>query len=170
MNPRLDALISKYESGVITRRDLLGALTALVASQRTVTAAEPLIGPVRQLNHVTIFVENVHRSVAFYQNLFGMPVLTPQDPGINLAAGSSFVGVYPGQGRPGINHMCLGLDNFDADATLKKLTDQGVAASIRLRGDTKELYFTDPDNIRVQLQDVRYRGGVGPLGDRDPTR
>jgi len=170
MTPRLDALISEFENGVITRRELLGALTALVASQRAATAAEPLVAPVRQLNHVSIFVENVQRSVAFYQNLFGMPVLTLQDPGVNLAAGASFVGVYPGQGRPGINHLCLGLDNFDADATLKKLTSQGVAASIRLRGDTKELYFTDPDNIRVQLQDVRYRGGVGPLGDRDPAR
>ena len=45
-----------------------------------------------------------------------------------------------------------------------------VLARIRLRGDTKELYFNAPDNVRVQLQDVRYRGGVGPLGDRDPRR
>ena len=50
---------------------------------------------------------------------------------------------------------------------LKKLTDQGLDGTIRLRDDTKELYFMDPDNIRVQLQDVRCRGGVGPLGDRD---
>ena len=40
--------------------------------------------------------------------------------------------------------------------------------NIRLRGDTKELMFTDPDNIRVQLQDVSYTGGVGPLGNRYP--
>lgn len=32
----------------------------------------------------------------------------------------------------------------------------------------RELYFTDPDNIHVQLQDIRYRDGAGPLGDRDP--
>jgi hypothetical protein len=51
---------------------------------------------------------------------------------------------------------------------LKKLTDRGLKGAIRLRGDTKELYFSDPDGIRVQLQDVSYRGGVGPLGDRDP--
>jgi hypothetical protein len=28
----------------------------------------------------------------------------------------------------------------------------------------KELYFTDPDNIRIQLQDVSYCGGSGRLG------
>src|SRR5262249_45951658 len=97
------------------------------------------------------------------------PVLTRQDPGINLAAGNGFLGIYPGQGPArGINHICLGLNNFDADTVLKQLTEEGLKANIRLRGDTKELYFSDPDGIRVQLQDVRYRGGVGPLGDRDP--
>jgi len=60
------------------------------------------------------------------------------------------------------------MPNFDPDAVLKRLTDRGIRANIRLRGDTKELYFTDPDNISVQLQDAKYRGGVGVLGDRDP--
>jgi len=79
------------------------------------------------------------------------------------------LGIYPAQGRPtGINHVCFGLNNFDADAVLRKLAEAGVKGSIRLRGDTKELHFTDADNVGVQLQDVRYRGGTGPLGDRDP--
>ena len=60
------------------------------------------------------------------------------------------------------------MDSFDADAVLKQLLDRGIKANIRLRGDTKELYFTDPDGIRVQLQDVKYKGGTGPLGDKDP--
>jgi hypothetical protein len=34
-----------------------------------------------------------------------------------------------------------------------------------LRGDTKELYFNDPDNVRVQLQDATYKGGTGVLGN-----
>jgi catechol 2,3-dioxygenase-like lactoylglutathione lyase family enzyme len=111
----------------------------------------------------------MQRSKQFYQDLFGMPLLTPQDPGVNLKAGAGFLGIYPGQpGTTGINHVCFGLENFDADTVLKKLAGKGVRASIRLRGDTKELYFTDPDNIRVQLQDVSYIGGVGPLGNRSP--
>ena len=58
------------------------------------------------------------------------------------------------------------MENFDADAVVKKLAERGVQASIRLRGDTKALYFTDPDGIRVQLQDVKSKGGTGPLGDQ----
>jgi catechol 2,3-dioxygenase-like lactoylglutathione lyase family enzyme len=165
----LELLLSRYEKGQMSRRELLGALAAIVVAAPATAADQPAIGTVKQLNHVTLFVQDVQKSVTFYQSLFGMPVLTPQEPGINLKAGSGFIGVYPAQGRAtGINHVCLGLDNFAPDIVLKKLTDRGLDANIRLRGDTKELYFTDPDGVRVQLQDVRYRGGVGPLGDRDP--
>jgi catechol 2,3-dioxygenase-like lactoylglutathione lyase family enzyme len=171
MSVGLEQLLGRYESGHLSRREFLGALSALVvAAPQAATAAEPGIGTVRQLNHVTLFVQHVQKSVDFYQGLFGMPVLTRQDPGINLNTGAGFLGIYPAQDHMiGINHVCFGLDNFDADATLKKLADRGVTGNIRIRGSTKELYFNDPDNIRVQLQDVAYRGGVGPLGDRDPT-
>jgi len=165
----LELLLNRYEKGQISRRELLGALSAIAVAAPATAADQPAIGTVEQLNHVTLFVQDVQKSVAFYQSLFGMPVLTPQAPGVNLKAGSSFLGIYPAQGGAvGINHVCLGLDGFDADVTLTRLRDRGLDANVRLRGDTKELYFTDPDKIRVQLQDVRYRGGVGPLGDRDP--
>lgn len=169
MREQIDELLTCYETGHINRRQLLGALATLLMLARRSSAAEPAIGSVKQLNHVTIFVENVQKSVDFYQRLFGMPVLTPQPPGINLKAGTSFLGIYPAQGRPtGIDHFCLTLDGFDADHILEKLSSHGLTGSIRRRGDTKELMFTDPDNIRVQLQDVSYTGGVGPLGNRYP--
>jgi catechol 2,3-dioxygenase-like lactoylglutathione lyase family enzyme len=169
MHEQLDGLLNQYETGHLTRRQLLAAMTAMVAAPAAVAAEAP-IGTVQQLNHVTIFVPNVQKSVQFYQDLLGMPVLTRQNPGINLNAGTGFLGIYPSpQAASGsINHFCLGMPNFDPDAVLKRLTDRGIRANIRLRGDTKELYFTDPDNISVQLQDAKYRGGIGVLGDRDP--
>jgi catechol 2,3-dioxygenase-like lactoylglutathione lyase family enzyme len=168
MIAQLDGLLTRYETGQISRRELLGGLTA-IAMAPVSAAAQPAIGTAESINHVTVFVQDVQKSVEFYQGLFGMPVLTRQDAGVNLQAGSSFFGIYPAQiGAAGINHVCFGLRNFDADAVLAKLTDAGISGNIRLRGDTKELYFTDADNVRVQLQDTRYRGGTGPVGDRDP--
>jgi catechol 2,3-dioxygenase-like lactoylglutathione lyase family enzyme len=166
MIAQLDGLLNRYEAGLISRRELLGALTAIAMAPELATA-KPSIGMAASVNHVTIFVQDVQKSVAFYQRLFGMPVLTHQDPGVNLRVGSSFLGIYPAQGRPtGINHVCLGMKNFDVDAVVTKLAAADIAGHIRLRGDTKELYFTDADNVLVQLQDTSYRGGVGPLGDR----
>jgi len=179
MSPGFDQLLRRYENGRMTRRELLAALTAVAvapaASAGTIAAAsgQPIapLGPVKQLNHVSIFVPDVKKSTQFYQDLLGMPVLTHQDPGINLNAGAGFLGIYPApqnatQGS--INHLCLAVENFDADKVLKTLTDRGTRARIRQRGDTKELYLTDPDGISVQLQDASYVGGTGLLGNKKP--
>ena len=169
----LDSLLHQYETGSLSRRELLGALALFVAAPALTDAAQATtpVGAVKSMNHVSVFVPSVQKSVEFYQGLFGLPLLTKQDPGINLSTGSGFLGIYPAQAGAttgSINHVCFGMENFDADAVLKQLTDRGVKGNIRLRGDTKELYFTDPDGIRVQLQDVKYKGGTGVLGDKEP--
>lgn len=167
----LDALLKQYEDGSLSRRELLAALAMLVAAPAATAAqtATP-IAAVKSMNHVTVFVPNVQKSVDFYQGVFGMPILTKQDAGINLSTGTGFYGIYPAPNATtgSINHVCFGIENFDADAVLKQLTARGVKGSIRMRGETKELYFTDPDGIRVQLQDVKYIGGTGVLGDKPP--
>ena len=76
MSAGLDQLLNRYENGHITRRELIGALSALVVAAPAATAAEPPIGAVKQINHVSIFVPDVQKSVKFYQDLLGMPVLT----------------------------------------------------------------------------------------------
>jgi catechol 2,3-dioxygenase-like lactoylglutathione lyase family enzyme len=167
----LDTLLSQYENGRLSRRELLGALAALTVAASAAPAAAAPVGTVMSFNHVSVFVPNVQKSVQFYQDLFGLPILTRQDPGINLNCGAGFLGIYPLPATATssrIDHLCLGIEGFDADAVLKQLTERGVKGNIRMRGDTKELYFTDPDGIRVQLQDVKYKGGTGPLGDKDP--
>jgi catechol 2,3-dioxygenase-like lactoylglutathione lyase family enzyme len=168
MISEFDQLVNRYDEGRISRRELLGGLMALAAVAPIAKAAEPVIGTAAQMNHVTLFVKDVQKSVEFYQRLFGMPVLTLQSPGVNLRVGSSFLGIYPAQDRANINHVCFGLEKFDAEATLKKLTDAGVSGRIRQRGDTKELYFTDPDNLSMQLQDTSYVGGTGLQGNVMP--
>jgi hypothetical protein len=45
------------------------------------------------------------------------------------------------------------------------LAEQGVPAESRVRDGVTQMYCNDPDGLRVQLQDVSFCGGVGPLGD-----
>jgi catechol 2,3-dioxygenase-like lactoylglutathione lyase family enzyme len=166
---KLDALLTQYEQGRLTRREVLFGMTALTAASGAIAADQTPIGTAKQLNHVTAFVPDVQKSAKFYQELLGLPILTRQNAGINLAAGAGFLGIYPARdGKASFNHVCFGMENFDANTVLKQLKDRGLQAYIRMRDDTQELYFTDPDGLSIQLQDVKYKGGVGVLGDKDP--
>ena len=95
---------------------------------------------------------------------------------------------------PGINHACFTIDNFDPGKVMGILIANGLepiengnpamikplTCRVRLRQranngggptsplGTAELYFNDPDNIPVQIQDVSYCGGSGWLGQICP--
>jgi catechol 2,3-dioxygenase-like lactoylglutathione lyase family enzyme len=157
MNATVDRLLSQYDHGRMTRRELAASLSALLVSRPEAQAKEAGIA-VATLNHVTLNVSSVDRSSEFYQKLFGIPVVSRQENGVNLGTGPSFLGLYRIDGPPAIHHFCLGVEGFDADKVLKTLQDHGITGSIRMRGEVKELYFRDPDGIQVQLQDVSYRG------------
>ncbi len=159
MIAKLENLLSCYERGAMSRRQLVAALAAL-AAPAAAPVASPARAPLRAatLNHVTLAVSDVERSRHFYGELLAMPVVSRQANGVNLGAGpASFVGLYDIP-SPRIHHYCLGVDNFDADSTLETLEKKGIQARIRLRDDVKELYFQDPDGIQVQLQGADYRG------------
>ena len=85
-----------------------------------------------------------------------------------------------------INHVCFAMEGFDPDKVLKTLETHGIAprgsttgpagpmqsyVTMRMEnrggapGGTPELYFTDPDGVLIQLQDAKYCGGSGFLGD-----
>jgi hypothetical protein len=81
------------------------------------------------------------------------------------------------------------MKNFNSDRVLKLLDGYGIKpresqtgpvppmrsyVSMRMenRGGAKEgtpeLYFTDPDGLLIQIQDVTYCGGAGVLGNICP--
>jgi hypothetical protein len=79
------------------------------------------------------------------------------------------------------------MDNFDPTTITKLLVSYGLKQqegqgrsplvtyiSLRMpnrggaEGGTPELYFTDPDGLAIQIQDVKYCGGGGFLGEVCP--
>ena len=127
--------------------------------------------------------------MAFYQQLFGMPVLSRQGTmGIGLAVGShrQFVFLSSAGPTPQLHHGCFTMPGFQPDAVFKKLSQFGLKPrpsadapdsplmyyiSMRMPdrggapGGTPELYFTDPDGLVMQIQDVSYCGGAGVMGN-----
>ena len=167
MSHAVESLLTHYESGRLRRRDLVALLTALVAAPQAVRAQPAAALKAATLNHASLIVSDLDRSVAFYQRTFGLSVKSTQQGGVNLAVGDAFLGIYQGgaNAMPHINHICFGIPNFDPAVTVAALEAQGLAAESRARDGVTQVYTADPDNLRVQLQDVSFCGGVGPLGN-----
>lgn len=179
---------------MVSRRHLLLSLPALMPLRLLAQRAVETIR-VRGINHVTLAVSDVTRSVDFYQGLFGMPVISRQGSATNLqiGAGPQFLGVSAaGSGPPRIDHLCLGVEDFNVERVTRILAQHGVTSAddaggglsggpmrmrVRVRGPdaggakegTRELYVGDPNGFVIQLQDRRYCGGAGPLGNVCPT-
>ena len=166
-NRVIEGLLGQYETGRLSRRDLVLALAALASAPSTGVAQGKVLRA-KTLNHASLIVSNLDRSVAFYQRLFGLEVKSMQSGGVNLAVGDdAFLGIYQAgaNATPHINHFCFGLEGFDADATVAALEKSGVPAESRVRDGVPQVYTADPDDLRVQLQDVSFCGGLGPLGN-----
>lgn len=169
------------------RRSFLASLPVLTFGPRLLAQAGTSQLKVRGINHVTIRVPDLRRSVDFYQTVFGMPIAARQGTTtISLRIGSGPQALGISQAAAGasatIDHYCVGVENFDVDRVLKVLGDHGIARSnertpmkamVRMRGPesggaaggTPEIYVTDADGLVVQLQDPRYCGGAGALGN-----
>jgi catechol 2,3-dioxygenase-like lactoylglutathione lyase family enzyme len=153
MDDILDGLLRRYDTAQLSRRDLLGALTALITS-RTVPHPVRASAPFRtlELNHVTLRVSDLSRSKTFYQTLLGLPLLKEDKDLCYLGTGKGFLALWRVEGTetPGADHWCVGVDHFDREAARSRLE----AAGYHLRHDPNDstVYVLDPDGLPVQLE------------------
>jgi catechol 2,3-dioxygenase-like lactoylglutathione lyase family enzyme len=174
MKADIDELVGRFEARTLTRRELVAALTGLVAagasggarvSAQADAAAVTQVAQGRTLNHVSLAVSDVEKSAAFYSKLLGLKeVSRPGNGGINLGLGTSFFGLYKLPNPGTVNHCCLGVDDFDPDKIADRLKAQGIQATVdrnpanRTSGGD-QLYFNDPfDKTRIQLGANGYQG------------
>jgi len=165
---QIEALVDAYESRSLSRRDLIAALAAMVVPSAAAAAGQPAplaqAAQGRTLNHASLAVTDVAAAAEFYQKLLGLKVVSrPGNGGINLGLGDGFLGVYKLANPGTVNHICVGVDDFDPERIAARLKDMGIAATIdrnpanRTSGGD-QLYFNGPDNCRIQLGANGYQG------------
>jgi catechol-2,3-dioxygenase len=105
MHDEVEHLVSLYDRGGITRRQLLQGLVAVGIRARAAPSA--LVQPqgpgnqlpvfqARSINHVTLYVSDVARSKAFYKSLTGLPVRAEDPTFCELHLENSFLGLLAG--------------------------------------------------------------------------
>jgi catechol 2,3-dioxygenase-like lactoylglutathione lyase family enzyme len=150
MITNIDRLVTSYERGALTRRQLLQSLALLA----TPAAQGPpgSLSKGRNLHHVNLQVSDLQRSEAFYRRLFDLPpsrrVQGPDNHGLDLpGAGLLILQKSDSPGR--VDHFCVGVDDFDADRMRAAVGAAGIGA---VQGSANDSFSVrDPDGIRVQI-------------------
>jgi catechol 2,3-dioxygenase-like lactoylglutathione lyase family enzyme len=167
MHDEVERLVCLYDGGGITRRQLLQGLLAVGIGARAAPGASgagagsgrsaPAFRT-RSINHVTLYVSDVARSKEFYQSVTGLPVRAEDATFCELRLENSFLGLYSieaGQ-HPGFDHFCFGIEQYDPQAALATLKAAVPNAQPTLE-DGNQVYIRDPDGVRVQFADVKYK-------------
>src|SRR5215831_15117312 len=116
-----------------------------------VTIEPPAVTPMG-LDHITVSVTDLEKSVAHYRKLFGQEVSREKNPQrVWFKLAGTKVGlesVTPGQ-KPGFSHYCVSVAGFDRTATPAKLAKLGVKAETESEKGT--LRFRDLYNLPVEV-------------------
>ena len=167
MRHEVERLVGLYDQGGLSRRQLLQGLFALGIGRYAPSpftggfggpAQSPPLFHTRTLNHVTLYSSNVARSKAFYQRLTGLPIRAEDKDFCEFRLEGGFLGLYaPEAGdQPGFNHFCFGIDAYDPQVALSALKAAVPEAKPTLEAPD-QVYVQDPDGVRVQFADVRYK-------------
>jgi catechol 2,3-dioxygenase-like lactoylglutathione lyase family enzyme len=143
-------ILSDYERGIVSRRQLIQALTGLVAAAAAAPAANSTFQGVG-LNHIAVRVTSIPRSRDFYQKQFGLPLLHEAEDNCFLGLGKNFLTLFRNE-KPGLDHFCIAVENFNADTVMEQLERQGLKP--RRPAGSDRVYFPDPDGLEVQLSAI----------------
>ena len=153
----IETMLSNFERGKLTRRQLALALATLVAGAQTAPKEKGLRAV--SINHVTVKVPDLHRTSKFYQEFFTMPLKQQSANTHILGVGDSFFGIEQGDSKTAsVNHYDFGIAGFNADEARAKLKKLNLKFE---SGNSKESFkFYDPDGFQVQLNAPDYVGHV----------
>jgi catechol 2,3-dioxygenase-like lactoylglutathione lyase family enzyme len=147
MEQVIGSLLGRYESGTLSRRDLVGALAVLSMTGGTASAAG---FESSSLNHVSIIVTDLGRSVEFYQRVFGLPLQSENKTAqlVQLKLGKGHLSIRRADRPKGVDHFAIGLDRFNKDQVIAGLKSRGA---IPKEDAGAGLHVVDPDGLNVQL-------------------
>jgi glyoxylase I family protein len=133
---------------------------------------------IKQLDHLVLRVTDLRTMMHFYTGVLGCPVEKVQeDLGLyQLRAGTALIDLVPIDGPLGakggaaagiegrnLDHFCLSVEPFDAEAIISHLRRHGadpapVASRYGAEGQGPSIYVSDPEGNVVEL-----KGPPGPV-------
>lgn len=157
MEPIINDMVQRFERGGLSRRELIQGLSLLVAASQvkaapsdTIQPAQPTAIAASGIDHVSVLVSDLERSATFYENLFGLTVLSEDKEHGILRLGSKHVIISIRKEKPygTVDHFGVRVENFNKDAVTHTLQAHGLKPDENWQYG---YYVKDPDGMNVQL-------------------
>ena len=152
MEAIISNLVKRFESGALTRRELIKGLSMLAAASGTASAAgfQKTGFKGTRIDHMSIQVTDLPRSIAFYQNVFGMSVVSEDKPNeiVRLGITKNLVSLHHKSPTGLVDHFAIGVDPFNQEAVTRDLKQLGLTPEQNIDAG---FHVKDPEGIRVQI-------------------
>ena len=151
MEAIISSLVTRFEKGTLTRRELIRGLAMLAAAGGTAAAAAEEAGfKGAKIDHVSIQVSNLQRSIDFYEKMFGFSVVSQDKPNeiVRLGITKTLVSLHHKNPTGIVDHFAIGVEQFNKES---------VTRDLKLRGATPEenidagFHIKDPEGLNVQI-------------------
>jgi catechol 2,3-dioxygenase-like lactoylglutathione lyase family enzyme len=144
-------LVGRFERGALTRRQVIQALTMLVAANN-VSPANAQAGAIRasSIDHVSILVGDMQRSAQFYQTVFGLSQVSEDKPNriLRLGLKRTLVSLRRESEAGVVDHFAIGVENFNKEAVTQELKQRGLTPQENIQFG---FHIKDPDGVVVQI-------------------
>jgi catechol 2,3-dioxygenase-like lactoylglutathione lyase family enzyme len=145
-------LVTRFERGRLSRRELIQTLTAIAATQAIPAAAASLKSG--SINHTSVLVSDMPRSIDFYNRVFGLSVVNEDKANkiSRLGTGGKVLVSLRVESPPGlIDHFAIGVEGFNREAVTKELQSMGLMPRENLEFG---FHVKDPDGANVQITGI----------------
>lgn len=122
----------------------------------------------RGLNHITIAVTDLNRSLAFYTGLLGMKAHVRWDSGAYLSLEGVWFCLSCDEASPAqdYSHIALDIAEEDYAAFQAKLRSAEVREWKQNKSEGKSLYFLDPDGHKFEIHSGSLQSRLTSLESR----
>ncbi len=143
-------LLSRYESGGITRRHFLQAVAATAAAATTAGAQPGGLLEATMLHHVEVKSLDFERAGRFYQHLLGGTLDVRPDRSVVELPGGAHLSIGAANTQSSIDHYAFSIRGYDSKNP-KPLLDRLGAANVAAKERSGSLFITDPDGRQFQV-------------------
>jgi catechol 2,3-dioxygenase-like lactoylglutathione lyase family enzyme len=152
MEAMISSLVNRFESGALTRRELIQGLSMLTAASGTASIAHAQDAAIKavKIDHVSVQVSDLPGSIAFYQKMFGLTVVSEDKPNeiVRLGAGKVLVSLHHKSPTGLVDHFAIGVEKFNKELVTRELKQRGANPEENLDAG---FHIKDPQGIGVQI-------------------